>query len=111
MPETPPDKLMGWLTREEEEFGVTATIERTMDFEACRSLLEKELRYDISPEQVELMYATARYRYEAMPQIAVTPGIYTRPWGTQVTYRDIPTGRFIGREAVEMRLRDIGWYY
>lgn len=110
MPETPPDKLMGWLTREEEEFGVTGAIERTMDFEACRGLLAEELRYDPTEEQVRLMYETARYRYEAMPMIAVIPGIYTRPWGTQVTYRDIPTGRFIGREAVETRLRDIGWY-
>lgn len=110
MPETPPEKLMGWLTREEEEFGLTGAIERTIDPERVREMLREELKYDPTEAQIELMMRSSRYRYEALPQIATTTQVFTRPWGSQIIYRDIPTGRFIGRGAVEQRLIDIGWY-
>uniref|UniRef100_A0A6M3M2R5 Uncharacterized protein n=1 Tax=viral metagenome TaxID=1070528 RepID=A0A6M3M2R5_9ZZZZ len=103
MPETPPEKLMGWLTREEEEFGLTGAIERTIDPEACRRMLAEELGYSPTEAQVGLMNEAARFKYEALPEIGVTPQMFTRPWGQQVTYRDIATGRFISRDVVETR--------
>ncbi|GAH76272.1 unnamed protein product [marine sediment metagenome] len=109
MPETPPEKLMGWLTREEEEFGLTGSIERTIDPDTVREMLREELRYEPTEEQVGLMYGAARYKYETLPTIGVRPELYVRPWGKQVTYRDVTTGRFMSREAIETRRIEFGY--
>lgn len=109
MPETPIDKLMEWLTREEEVFGLTGSIERTIDPEACRRMLREELRYEPTEEQVRLMSEAAKYKYETLPTIGARPELYVRPWGKQVTYRDIPTGKFISRETVEIRRIEMGY--
>lgn len=105
--------FLEWLMREEEEFGLTGAIERTIDPEACRRMLQEELHYkfpkEVSEAQVKAMYETARYKYETLPEIAARPELYVRPWGKQVTYRDIPTGRFIGREEVEWRRVQAGF--
>lgn len=109
MPETPPEKLMGWLTREEEEFGLTGAIERTIDPDTVREMLREELRYEPTGEQVGLMYEAAKYKYETLPTIGARPELYVRPWGKQITYRDVATGRFMSREAVETRRIEMGY--
>lgn len=107
---SPPEKAMAWLTREEEMFGVTGAIERTIDFEKCRSLLAEELAYEPTEEQVKWMYEGARYKYEALPEISISTSQVIYPWGAQTWFRDIPTGRRMSAGAVEKRLVDIGWY-
>ena len=108
MPETPIEKLMGWLTREEEEFGLTGAIERTIDPAACRRMLLDELGYEPPEAQADLMYRAGRYRYESLPQIGISTSQVTYPWGTQTWYRDIPTGRRVGTEAVWERMELMG---
>lgn len=108
MPETPVEKLMGWLTREEEEFGLTGAIGRTIDPAMCRSMLLEELGYEPSEAQIELMYRAGRMRYETLPTIGVSTSEVTYPWGAQTWYRDIPTGRRVGMEDVWERMRLAG---
>ena len=108
MGETPPDKLMGWLEREEEEFGITGAVGRTIDWEACRAMLKEELGYDPSDAQIELMMSAGRLRYEELPQIATTTSIVAYPWGKGLWYRDIATGRRISTEEAQRRLLEAG---
>lgn len=108
MPETPIEKLMGWLTREEEEFGLTGAIERSIDPDVCRRMLLEELGYDPSDEQVDLMYRAGRYRYEVLPEIGISTSQVAYPWGAQTWYRDIPTGRRVGLADVDYRIDLMG---
>lgn len=109
MPETPIEKLMGWLEREEEEFGLTGSITRTIDPEACRSMLREELGYEPSQTQVDLMYSSGRYRYEVLPEIGVRTELVQYAWGSELWYRDITTGRRLSLETVESRIAAIGF--
>lgn len=110
MPETPPDKLQGWLEREEEEFTVTGAVYKTIDPEACRKMLLEELGYDPTPDQVALMFEAGRLRYAGYPQIGVRAEMVTFKYGQQLWYRDILTGRRLGFEDVQSRLAEIGFY-
>lgn len=108
MAETPPDKLQGWLEREEEEFGITGAISRTIDWDSARNMLKQELGYEPSDAQIELMMSAGRYRYSEMPQVGVRTEVMTYKWGQQLFYRDIATGRRVGLADVTKRLEDIG---
>lgn len=106
--ETDPEKLMGWLEREEEEFGITGAVSRTLDWEGCRAMLKEELGYDPSDAQIDLMQRAGRYRYEQLPQIEATTTQIIYPWGQQLWYRDVATGRRISTEEAQRRLSEAG---
>lgn len=104
-----------WLDREEETFGLTGAITRTIDPGRVRDMLREELGYDPTESQVDAFYEAARSRYETMPQIGVKTFTVTTYKGTirerwDLWYRDIATGRRVGLEAVQERLRLIGLY-
>lgn len=102
-----PDFLK-WLEREEEVFGMTGTIERTIDPDMCRSMLLEELGYDPSDAQVNAMYEAGRMKYETLPEIGAGTSSVTYPWGKQTWYRDLTTGRRIGLADVESRMEVMG---
>lgn len=102
-----PDFLR-WLEREEEVFGMTGAIERTIDRDACRMMLLEELGYDPSNKQVEAMYEAGRMKYETLPQIGAGTSSVEYPWGKQTWYRDLTTGRRIGLADVQFRMDLMG---
>lgn len=108
MPETPVDKLQGWLEREEEEFGITGAVSRTIDFDACYKMLKEELGYEPSVAQIDLMMQSARYRYAELPVAGARTEQVIYPWGATLWYRDVATGRRISAETVQERLRAAG---
>lgn len=103
-----PDFLK-WLEREEEVFGMTGAIERTIDRDACRMMLLEELGYDPSDSQVNAMYEAGRMKYETLPQIGAGTSSVIYPWGKQTWYRDLTTGRRIGLADVEFRIELMGF--
>jgi len=106
---TPIEKLMGWLEREEEEFGLTGSVGRTIDPDTCRRMLLEELGYKPSEGQVDLMYSAGRYRYETLPEIGVSTSQISYPWGKQTWYRDTTTGRRVSADDVEFRRGMLGY--
>jgi hypothetical protein len=103
-----PDFLK-WLEREEEVFGMTGAIERTIDPDACRRMLLEELGYDPSDKQVGAMYEAGRMRYETLPTIGVSTSQVSYPWGKQTWYRDLTTGRRVGTADVQYRIDLMGF--
>ncbi|GAI72432.1 unnamed protein product [marine sediment metagenome] len=106
--ETDPEKLMGWLEREEEEFGITGAVGRTLDWNSCRAMLKEELGYDPSDAQIALMQRAGRYRYEQLPQIGASTEQVIYPQGGQLWYRDVETGRRISTVEAQRRLIEAG---
>jgi len=105
--------FLAWLEHEEEVFGLTGAVERTIDPEACRRMLREELGYDPTEKQVQAMYEAGRYKYETIPQIGLGTELVTTYRGTirertDLWYRDLTTGRRVGLEDVQYRLEAIG---
>lgn len=108
MPKAPEERYMEWLIRVEEEFGLAATQRGTLEIEEARRLLYEELGFEPTESQVSSFMMFGKARYEIMPEIGIMSYRFERPWGYQMVYRDIPTGRFISYPEVTERLR-IGW--
>lgn len=100
--------FLAWLEREEDVFGLTGAVERTIDRDKCRMMLLEELGYDPSDKQIEAMYEAGRMRYETLPQINVGTSQVLYPWGKQTWFRDLTTGRRIGLEDVQFRINLMG---
>lgn len=97
---TPPEDLLEWLLREEENLGVDVVERATLDMEAARELLYRELGYEIKDEHARAFMEAGRLKYEKLPEVSISFECLPQPWGYQSVYRDIATGRFIKREDV-----------
>lgn len=102
-----------WLTREEEFFGLTGAVERTISPEKVRDMLLEELGYKPTEGQIEVMYRRGRERYEIMPMIGISTSTVTTYKGTirerwDLWYRDIATGQRVVLSEVERRKAAIG---
>ncbi len=102
-----------WLTREEEFFGLTGVVERTISPEKVRGMLLEELGYKPTEKQIETMYRVGRERYEIMPMIGISTSTVTTYKGTirerwDLWYRDIATGQRVGLSEVEIRKAAMG---
>jgi len=104
------EDLLKWLEREEEEWGVEAMIGRTATEDRIAEWLQEELGIRYSPDLVPRYYEIARAKYEYMPSVAISTAVYERPYGKQLVYRDIATGRFIGFETVQERFVTLGLF-
>jgi len=99
---TPPEDLLEWLTREEEALGTEAVERGTTDIEEARRLLYEELGYEPTESQLDAWMGAGKAKYEVLPEIGVSLLSFERPWGTQYSYYNYATHRFIGKtEAME----------
>jgi len=103
---TTEERYLEWLDREENIFGIDAIMRAGTDIGEAVKLLEQELGYTPTEKQVAAFRDTAFGKYEALPSIGV---YYQRDFhpewqGSQSTYRDIMTGRFVSRADVESAL-------
>lgn len=101
---TPPEDLLEWLMREEELVGVGAMQRGTFDVESARRLLEKELEIEVTESRITAVLEWGQTRYEALPAVGVLPSRFERPWGFQMVYRDVTTGKFISYATVKSKL-------
>jgi len=108
MPKEPAERYMEWLEREEERLGIAATQRGTMDITEAKAMLADELGYEPTEGQLDTFMMTGKARYEVMPEVGVTSRMFERPWGRQMTYRDVATGKFISYAETSER---IGGYW
>lgn len=113
MPKEAAERYMEWLEREEERLGVARTQRGTTDIEEAKAMLFEELGYEPTEAQVSTFMNIGKARYEIMPEVEVTSYRFERPWGYQMVYRDVPTGRFIAYREVSERIKGywVGWGY
>lgn len=97
---TPEEDLLGWLEREEERLGFTTVEGGLADIDRARTLFYDELGYDVTEEQFGGLKAAQYLRYEELPTIGVSYGRIEQAWGYQETFRDVITGRFVGKADV-----------
>lgn len=97
---TPPEDLLEWLLREEETLGIDAVERGLIDIEAARALLYEELGYDPTESQLAGFQEAGQLKYERLPAVGVGFERVAFPWGYQPRYRDIVTGRYIGKADV-----------
>jgi len=103
---TPEEKYLEWLDREEDVVGVDAIMRAATDVQEAIKLLERELGYTPTENQVAAFQGAGFTRYEALPSIGVYfQRDYHPEWqGYQSVYRDIATGRFVAKSDVESAL-------
>ena len=106
MPKEAGEKYMEWLEREEESLGIGAVQRGTMDIEELRAMLYDELGYAPTDAQLDAFMGTATTRYEVMPEVRVTSLRVERPWGYQMMYRDVATGRFMSYADLSSRVTE-----
>lgn len=105
MPKEPQERYMEWLSRKEEELGVGRLMGFLADWEACEAELSEEAGRRVEFHEVEAFMTWGKARYEVMPEVGVTSYRFERPWGFQMVYRDILTGRFMSYTATSERIR------
>lgn len=105
MPEEAAERYMEWLDREEERLGIGRVQRSLADIDELKELLTEELGYEPTEAQVGTFTEMGKARYEIMPEVGVTSYRYERPWGYQMFYRDIPTGKFISYATVTERIK------
>jgi hypothetical protein len=103
---TKEEDLLGWLEREEQSLGMDAIVRASTDIDYARLLLQEELGYTPTDDQLDAFMSTAGMKYEDLPNAGISFELVDRAWGSQAVYRDLETGRFISREEVRERM---GW--
>lgn len=94
MVETPPEDLLEWLTREEEEFGTARVEGAATDYARARDLLYESLGYEPSEEQVGGFMEVAMVKHEILLELGVSMIPIERPWGKTYSYYNYATHRF-----------------
>lgn len=97
---TPEEDLLAWLEREEERLGFTTVDDALTDISKARTLFYEELGYDMTEEQFSGLKQAIFTRYEELPSIGVSFTRFEQKWGYQEVYRDVITGRFVGKADV-----------
>jgi len=105
MPKEAAERYMEWLEREEERLGISAVGRATVDIEEAKRMLYEELGYEPTEGQLSTFMEFGKARYEIMPEVGVTSYRFERPYGYQIVYRDVFTGRFMSYPAVSERIR------
>lgn len=105
MPREPEERYLEWLTREEEEVGLDKMLRGTTDFASARKLLIEELEIDPTEPRIRGLVEWGTARYEYLPQLGVRHEMVEMWWGSQSTYRDIVTGRYVPAADVMAALR------
>ena len=104
---TPPEDLLAWLEREEENLGFTSVEEALTDIQKARVAFFKELGYEMKEEQFEGLKSALYSRYEEFPSISIEYGRIEQKWGYQPVYRDVITGRFVSGSDVRALLEQL----
>ena len=95
---TPEEDLLGWLEREEEILGFSDVDDALTDIGKARQLFYDELGYNMTEEQFEGLSGAFNTRYEELPDVGVQFELQITKWGTQPTFRDTVSGRFVSKE-------------
>ena len=94
--------LLGWLEREEEEYGFDTMEDALTDFGKARALFLNEQGIDLSEGQYQGLKDAQFFRYDELPSISVAYEKFYNPSfaGWQESYRDTITGRFVAKADV-----------
>ena len=98
------ERYLEWLEREEEVLGLDAIIRASTDIEKARRLLFDELGYTPTDMQLDAFMGAGYVKFEALPEIGVRFAREEHAWGYEPVYKDLITGQYTSRKAVEQAM-------